>query len=80
MDLDELFDMIKTNVERMGTIVNFKEHKEAEWIQYMLEKQASMQKQQEDSLLKEDAQRESLQKQLLEKQENVIKDRLNRLK
>lgn len=31
MDLDEIFDLIKTNVERKGQIVNFKEEKEVEW-------------------------------------------------
>ena len=33
MELDELFEIIKTNVERKGAISNFYEHKEKEYVE-----------------------------------------------
>jgi len=80
IDLDELFDIIKTNVERKGTIVNFKEHKEQEWVAYINKKQELLQKNIELEAEKEEEKRNFELQVESEKKEKVIKDRLNRLK
>lgn len=79
-DLDDLFDTIKTNVERKGKIINFKEHKEVEWLAYMKKKQETINKNQE---LEQEKEEERNQKDIydqMQKKESIIIDRLNRLK
>jgi len=80
IDLDDLFDIVKTNVERKGNIVNFKEQKEQEWVAYCVKKQELLQKNIELEAEKEETARQLELHIGSEKKEKVIKDRLNRLK
>lgn len=80
MDQDEIFEIIKTNVERKGTIINFYEHKDKEYTEYISKRLIEKQQQQDEDLERIEKQREEAESLKAEEKEKVITERLAKLK
>jgi len=79
MDQDEIFEIIKTNVERKGAIINFYEHKEKEYTEYVSKRLIEKQQQQDEEQDRLEKQREEAEKLKAEEKERVIQERLAKL-
>lgn len=80
MDQDEIFEIIKTNVERKGTIINFYEHKDKEYTEYISKRLIEKQQQQDEDQERIEKQREEAESLKAEEKEKVITERLAKLK